>query len=778
MLHGGCMKSERGKPVTLVTNAGRSLIDRKPNYIYVSPSQKINSPAPIIKLKPVNISKAEQVTPLTLFFPVLYDASLAKDQIFISTDIRRLLNVELNQSVLCGLDAIEDKEWVNVKEMTFTIQNMQGGLLRDEVHAEDLSEAVMSALMPSKIHYPLQVGQVLIIPFRQIRLQLCVQSLKITSESIQPDINQFAYLNDLTEIHFINEKSHYFKLIGEHIPHQENENQLEDIPLDFVSKGIGGLKEEMLKVIRSALLTRIMKPALLEAYGVKKHAMGMLLEGPPGSGKTLIAKCIASLFSKDAVTFVEGPQLKSSYYGATQQNLADLFINARRNPDKPHVIIFDEIDVVFPVRGSDSSVSTSNSNDLTSRMLSILDGPDSPKNVFIIGTTNRKQAIDTAILRAGRMGLHLQINFPDERGRLEILQIHTRDMRQMLSSDVDLVEIAHLTRNYSGAELAMLVDYARNYAIEKNYQAADNILRLRAEIKSVKDAEMVSQKYFIRALAEIKPQSGFDEFLSKSQKSEFIYYDPTLNLIRNLFAKHIETLRYGKTINQLNFLISGPGATGKTSLALTLAKEFKFGNIQLLNVEKLLPYHLQRQLEIIDELFANIRASSEPCVVILDGLEEMLEAAPENHRLRMKLESVLKAASVGDNQVLMIATSRNSNFLNRYGLLDYFHEHTELTKIRLEASDPLYCARVLAALCQKVGYKINNNIKAEDNYSIEIATGDLLYQLQKYIADERHVSELLLGDFLQSLQAKYRSPALDASNENLVSTPRISLFRK
>lgn len=543
--------------------------------------------------------------------------------------------------------------------------------------------------------------------------------------------------------------------------HGDEHDELPDIPLDFVPKGIGGYKKEIAQLIRSIFYSRAIKKSFLDLYGDVKHSQGILLYGPPGTGKTLIAKAVSSLFAKDAVRIIQGPELKNSYYGATQQNLGDLFIEPRRHPDKLYVYIFDEIDSLFATRGSDTSVSTSNNNDLVSRFLSILEGPEALDNVIIIGTTNRKELIDPALLRAGRLETHIYIGLPDEKDRLEILRGHTSKMTQTLAADVNLAEIAHLAKNYSGAELARVVGVARGYALEKNFDTKNDRLTLRADIKSVNQLEKISQQYFLLALKEVRPMFGVDEANLSAGQGNFILYDNNLVSTAINFQQCVDCLLADNGMRQLNYLISGAAGTGKTSLANYLAAKSQFPYMQILTAGKLLAEPLVKQIEIIEEIFARARQSTEPAMIVLDTIEDLIEATPDylqyNNRLRIKLNEVLKDAGRDASKLLVVATTKNHEFLRRIGMAANFDESTQLSNIQLDCGAEKKCAAQLAAIAASIGIDTINDLSAADwNCQFSLPIKELIYLLRKQAAKPDASVGLKLSVLLRGIPAGYQ----------------------
>ena len=198
--------------------------------------------------------------------------------------------------------------------------------------------------------------------------------------------------------------------------------------------GIGGLDEQVGDIFRRAFASRIYSPAVLRQMGIK-HARGVLLYGPPGCGKTLIARKIGKLLTDTEPKIVNGPEVLSKYVGQSEENVRALFAEARTEQDEKgddsslHVIIFDEIDALCKQRGSNSG-DAGVGDSVVNQLLSYIDGVHAINNVLIIGMTNRRDMLDPALLRPGRLEVHVEIGLPDEAGREQIARIHTAGMLQ------------------------------------------------------------------------------------------------------------------------------------------------------------------------------------------------------------------------------------------------------------------------------------------------------------------------------------------------------------
>jgi vesicle-fusing ATPase len=224
------------------------------------------------------------------------------------------------------------------------------------------------------------------------------------------------------------------------------------------------------------------------------------LYGPPGTGKTLIARQIGKMLNAREPKIVNGPEILSKYVGASEENIRKLFADAekeviidlvlgftprsyfhdqykeKQDESGLHIIIFDELDAIFKQRGSKND-GTGVGDSVVNQLLSKMDGVDQLNNILIIGMTNRMDMIDEALLRPGRLEVHMEISLPDETGRAQILNIHTSKMRAngVMDLDVDLLELAALTKNFSGAEILGLIKSATSFAFNRHVKVLSEL---------------------------------------------------------------------------------------------------------------------------------------------------------------------------------------------------------------------------------------------------------------------------------------------------------------
>lgn len=226
---------------------------------------------------------------------------------------------------------------------------------------------------------------------------------------------------------------------------------------------IGGLedvKQQLMEVVEWPLKY----PSAFERIGIKPPK-GVLLYGPPGCGKTLLAKAVSTESEANFIS-VKGPELLSKWVGESERAVREIFRKARQA--SPAIIFFDEIDSLAPRRGiysGDSGVSER----VISQLLTEMDGLQSRGEVIVIAATNRPDLLDPALLRPGRFDRMIYVPAPDQKARLHILKIHTRNMP--LGPDVNLKELARLTKGYSGADIEALVREAAMTALRKDINA-------------------------------------------------------------------------------------------------------------------------------------------------------------------------------------------------------------------------------------------------------------------------------------------------------------------
>merc|ERR1711992_13582 len=227
---------------------------------------------------------------------------------------------------------------------------------------------------------------------------------------------------------------------------------------------IGGL-ETVKKELQELVQYPIEYPEIYRKYG-QTPSRGALLWGPPGCGKTLLAKAIATECASNFIS-VEGPELLTMWFGESEANVRDVFDKARSAA--PCVLFFDELDSIAKSRGGSGGDGGGASDRVINQILTEMDGMGSKKNVFIIGATNRPDIIDPAILRPGRLDQLIYIPLPDEGSRMAILKSNLR--KSPISKEVDLTFLAKMTKGFSGADLTEICQRACKLAIRESIDA-------------------------------------------------------------------------------------------------------------------------------------------------------------------------------------------------------------------------------------------------------------------------------------------------------------------
>ncbi len=259
---------------------------------------------------------------------------------------------------------------------------------------------------------------------------------------------------------------------------------------------IGGLRREI-QLVREMIELPMRHPELFQKLGVEPPK-GVLLHGPPGTGKTMIAKAVASETDANFIT-ISGPEIVSKYYGESEQKLREIFEEAEK--DAPSIIFIDEIDSIAPKRGEVTGGEMERR--VVAQLLSLMDGLKSRGGeVVVIAATNRPNSIDEALRRGGRFDREIEIGIPDRNGRKQILLIHTRGMP--LEDEVSLSEIADVTHGFVGADLSSLCKEAAMHALRRITPEID----IEEEIpQEIIDNLVVTKENFREALKNIEPSA-------------------------------------------------------------------------------------------------------------------------------------------------------------------------------------------------------------------------------------------------------------------------------
>ena len=377
---------------------------------------------------------------------------------------------------------------------------------------------------------------------------------------------------------------------------------------------IGGLDEEIRK-IREMVELPLRHPELFKRLGVEAPK-GVLLHGPPGTGKTMLAKAVAGETSSN-FTYIGGPEIVSKFYGESEEKLREIFKEAEENA--PSIIFIDEIDSLAPKR---DEVSGETERRIVAQMLALMDGLKSRGKVVVIGATNRPNSIDEALRRPGRFDREIEISIPDRDGRFDILQIHTRGMP--LAKDVDLDRLADLTHGYAGADLNALTKEAAMAALRRVLPDVN----LEAEEIPSETLNKIEVKWddFVEALRDMQPSTMREVLIEKPNvKWEDI---GALEDAKQELKEAVEwPLKYSKVFSHMNakpprgILMYGPPGTGKTMLAKAVATESEANFISVKGPEFLSKWVGESE-KAVRETFRKARQAA-PCVIFMDEVDSI-----------------------------------------------------------------------------------------------------------------------------------------------------------
>ena len=400
---------------------------------------------------------------------------------------------------------------------------------------------------------------------------------------------------------------------GDPIDREDEEANLNDVGYD----DIGGCRKQLAQV-RELVELPLRHPQLFKSIGIKPPR-GILMYGPPGTGKTQMARAVAN--ETGAFFFlINGPEIMSKMAGESESNLRKAFEEAEKNA--PAIIFIDEIDSIAPKRDKTNGEVERR---VVSQLLTLMDGMKARANVVVIAATNRPNSIDPALRRFGRFDREVDIGIPDPTGRLEILQIHTKNMK--LADDVDLETIASETHGYVGADIASLCSEAAMQQIREKMDLID--LEEETIDAEVLDSLGVTMDNFRFALGISNP-SALRETVVESVN---VTWDDIggLEKIKEELKETVEYpvlhpemyTKFGLSPSK-GVLFYGPPGTGKTLLAKAVATEVSANFISVKGPELLSMWFGESESNIRD-IFDKARAAA-PCVVFLDELDSIAKA--------------------------------------------------------------------------------------------------------------------------------------------------------
>ena len=435
------------------------------------------------------------------------------------------------------------------------------------------------------------------------------------------------------------------------------EKSIEEIktPEGVSYEDIGGLKREI-QLVREMIELPLRHPELFQKLGIEPPK-GVLLHGPPGTGKTMIAKAVASETDSNFIT-ISGPEIVSKYYGESEQRLREIFEEAEK--DAPSIIFIDEIDSIAPKR---EEVTGEVERRIVAQLLSLMDGLKSRGQVIVIAATNRPNSIDEALRRGGRFDREIEIGIPDRNGRKQILLIHTRGMP--LEKDVSLSELADVTHGFVGADLSSLCKEAAMHALRRITPEID--IKEEEIPQEVLDKLVVRKDDFKEALKNIEPSAMREVYV----EIPHVGWNDVggLDKAKQELIEAVEwPLKYPdlfKTVNikpPRGILLFGPPGTGKTLLAKAVASESEANFISIKGPE-LLSKYVGESEKAVRETFRKAKQAA-PTVVFFDEIDSIApqrNSASDTHvseRVVSQILTELDGVEELKDVVIIAATNR------------------------------------------------------------------------------------------------------------------------
>jgi transitional endoplasmic reticulum ATPase len=385
---------------------------------------------------------------------------------------------------------------------------------------------------------------------------------------------------------------------------------------DVTYDDIGGLGDTV-DQIREMVELPLRHPELFQRLGIDPPK-GVLLHGPPGTGKTRLARAVANE-TEARFLHIAGPEIMGSRYGESEQRLREVFQEASQNA--PAIIFIDEIDSIAPKR---EQVAGEVERRIVAQLLTLMDGLEPRQNVVVIGATNRRDAIDEALSRPGRFDREIIIGVPDQPGRREILGIHTRGMP--LAPDVDLDAIARTTYGFVGADLGALAREAAMDAVRRILPAVNLREGIPAEVL---EGLSVGRDDFLSAMKRIQP-SALREIMIQVPD---VTWDDVGGLAeaQMRLREGVELpLRSPQAFRRLGirpakgFLLFGPPGTGKTLLAKAVAREAEANFVATKSSDLLSKWYGESEQQVT-RLFQRARQVA-PTVVFIDEIDSLAPA--------------------------------------------------------------------------------------------------------------------------------------------------------
>ncbi|KAK9711822.1 transport between ER and Golgi ATPase protein [Basidiobolus ranarum] len=617
-------------------------------------------------------------------FTLQFENNFPSGQIGTTLFHRRWASLSLNQEVFVQpYDPLSEGVNVYLGTLNLEVKFLRRGF---EVNKEFDTEEMGHVFAQSFGNQVFTTGQQLVFDFHGLNLQVQVLDLELAElESLRseqpqrnnaPKVQNRGILMQQTLVQFTKAQDCTIRLKGS--SKSSRANAIIQPNFKFEDMGIGGLDSEFSGIFRRAFASRIFPPAIVEKLGIQ-HVKGILLYGPPGTGKTLMARQIGKMLNAGEPKIVNGPEVLNKYVGQSEENIRKLFIEAEQeykakgDESSLHIIIFDELDAICKQRGGKND-GTGVGDSVVNQLLAKMDGVEQLNNILIIGMTNRLDMIDEALLRPGRLEVHMEIGLPDEAGRFQILKIHTSKMRQhdIMGDDVDIDELAKLTKNFSGAEIAGLIKSASSFAFNRHVKVG-TLAGVAPDVEDMK----VMRDDFLNGLEEVRPAFGIsDTELQQCVQNHIIPFAPHVERILSDGQLFVEQVKRSERTPLVSVLLHGPPGSGKTALAATIAMGSEFPFIKLISPESMVGYSENAKMTAINKIFSD-SYKSPFSIIVIDNLERLLDWVPIGPRFSnsvfQTLMVLLKKRPPKDRKLLIIATASQRSILQQMDMIDAFN---------------------------------------------------------------------------------------------------------
>ncbi|KAK7369016.1 hypothetical protein VNO80_11050 [Phaseolus coccineus] len=593
--------------------------------------------------------------------------SIGNDQIGLNSIQRRCAKVSTGDSV--QLTRFVPPDDFNLALLTIELEFVKKGNKSEQIDAVLLAKQLRKRFL----NQVMTVGQKVLFEYHGNNYSFTVSQAAVEGQQKSNSLER-GLISDDTYIVFETSRDSGIKIVNQR--EGATSNIFKQKEFNLQSLGIGGLSAEFADIFRRAFASRVFPPHVTSKLGIK-HVKGMLLYGPPGTGKTLMARQIGKILNGKEPKIVNGPEVLSKFVGETEKNVRDLFADAeqdqrtRGDESDLHVIIFDEIDAICKSRGSTRD-GTGVHDSIVNQLLTKIDGVESLNNVLLIGMTNRKDMLDEALLRPGRLEVQVEISLPDENGRLQILQIHTNKMKEnsFLAPDVNLQELAARTKNYSGAELEGVVKSAVSYALNRQLSLDD--LTKQVDEENIK----VTMDDFLNALHEVIPAFGAStDDLERCRLHGMVDCGDRHKHIYQRAMLLVEQVKVSKGSPLVTCLLEGSRGSGKTALAATVGIDSDFPYVKIVSAETMIGLHESTKCAQIIKVFEDAYRSP-LSVIVLDDIERLLEYVAIGPRfsnlISQTLLVLLKRLPPKGKKLMVVGTTSELDFLESIGFCDTF----------------------------------------------------------------------------------------------------------